>query len=89
MGLVCELQGTILLNEALEGVEPPQIETLILPPAIHLLLKHCPNVENLDWVIRDKYTTSDEFLESLASIQDSKLKRLAIPLVLEGNPSRE
>jgi len=89
MGLACKRDGTTLLEGALEGVELPQIETLILPPAIHLLVKHCTNVENLDWVIRDKYTTSDEFLESLASIQDSKIKRLAIPLVLEGNPSRE
>ena len=74
---------------ALEGVKLFQIKTLVLPPTAHLLLKHCPNVEVVDWIIGDKTVTSDKFLESLASIQDSKIKRLAIPLVLYGNPSRK
>jgi len=87
MGMVLKRSCTTLLKEALEGVTLPQIKSLILPAAVHPLLKHCPNVEDLDWVIRDKYTVSDVFLGSLASIQDSKIKRLAIPLVLEGNPS--
>lgn len=66
----------------------PQIKTLILPPA-HPLLKHCPNAEDIDWVVRDRTMTSDEFLGSLASIGDSKIKRLAIPLILPGSPSRK
>ena len=89
IGLVYERPRTILLKEALKGLKLPQIETLILPPAAHPLLEHCPNVEDVDWVIGDKRITSDEFLGSLASIQGSKIKRLAIPLVLEGNPSRK
>ena len=89
IGLVRELPHTILLKEALKGVKLPQIKTLILPPAAHPLLKHCPDVEGVDWVIGDTNMDSDEFLESLASIQDSKIKRLAIPLALWGNPSRE
>jgi len=94
IGLVHERPRIILLKEALKGVKLPQIVTLILPPAAHPLLKCCPNVENVDWVIGDGYPTSDEFLGSLASIQDSKIKRLAIPLVLEGSvlegsPSRK
>ena len=76
-------------KEALKRVELPQIKTLILPPAAHTLLKHCPNVEDVDWVTRDGYGTSDEFLGSLGSARDSKIKQLAIPLVLTGNPSRK
>jgi len=89
MGLVLDRTRTILIKEALKGVKLPQIKTLILPPAAHPFLKHCPNVEDVDWVVGDEYTTSDEFLGSLASIRDSKIKRLAIPLVLEGNPPRK
>ena len=89
IGLAFDRSHTIPLKEALEGVEFPQVETLILHPAAHPLLEHCPNVENLDWVIEDTYATSDEFLGSLASIRDSKIKRLTIPLVLEGNPFRK
>jgi len=72
-----------------EGVKLPQIKTLIPPPALHPLLKHCPNVEDVDWVIGDETVSSDEFLGSLTLIQDSKIKRLAIPLILPGNPSRK
>jgi len=78
-----------ILKNALKGVKLPQIKTLILPPAAHPLLKCCPNVENIDWVIGDKTVTSDEFLGSLASIWDSKIRRLAIPLVLQGYSSRK
>ena len=72
-----------------KGVKLPQIKTLILPPVAHPLLKHCPNVEDVNWVVGDRTISSDQFLRSLASIQDSKIKRLAIPLILPGNPSRE
>ena len=89
IGLIRDLPRTTLLREALTRVKFPQIKTLILPPAAHPLLEHCPNVEDLEWVIGDRYATSGEFLGSLASILDSKIKRLAIPLVLEGNPSRK
>ena len=89
IGLVRSVPRTALLQKALNRVKLPQIQTLILPPAAHPLLEHCPNVEDLDWVIGDRFATSDKFLRSLASIQDSKIKRLGIPLVLEGDPSRE
>ena len=82
-----------LRNNALrlkfKGVKLPQIKTLIIPPSAHPLLKQCPNVENVDWVIGDRNISSDEFLKSLASIRDSKIKRLAIPLVLQSYPSRK
>ena len=76
------------LKVVLKHIELPQIKTLILPPAAHPLLNHCPNVEDVDLVTGDRYMTSEEFLGSLASIQGSKVKRLAIPLVLPGSPSR-
>jgi len=72
-----------------KGVKLPQIKTLILPPTVHPLLKYCPNLEHVDWVVGDRAIPSDEFLGSLASIRDSKLKRLTIPLVLPGNPARK
>lgn len=78
-----------ILENALKGVKLPQVNTLILPSAAHPLLKCCPNVEDVDWVIGDKTATSDEFLGSLGSIRDSKIKRLAIPLVLQSYPSRK
>lgn len=78
-----------LLENALKGIKLPQVRTLILPPAAHHLLRCCPNVEDVDWVIGDKAVTSDEFLGSLASIRHSKIKRLAIPLVSQGYPSRK
>ena len=73
----------------IKGVKLPQVKTLILPPAAHSLLKHCPNVEDVNWVTGDRTISSDEFLGSLASIRDSKIERLAIPLILPGNPSRK
>ena len=78
---------TSQLKKALKGVRLPQIKTLIIPPSAHTLLKRCPNVENVDWVIGDQAVTSSEFLRSLASVPDSKIKRLAIPLILPDNPS--
>lgn len=71
----------------LKRVNLPQIKTLILPPAAHLLLKYCPNVEDVNWVIGNMPIPSGGFLGSLASIRDSKVKRLTISLVLPGNPS--
>ena len=80
---------TTLLEEALKGVQLPQIKTLILPIVAHPLLKHCPNAEEV-FCVSYRYATlpSDGFLRSLESNQNSKVKRLAIPLVLWPNPSR-
>ena len=80
---------TTPLENALEHIELPQIKTLILPPTVHPLLRHCNNVEDVVCVIRDTTISSDGFLESLASNRDSKVKRLAIPLISWGNPSGE
>jgi len=80
---------TALLEKALERIVLPQMKTLIIPEPAHPLLKHCPNVEDVVWVITNKPITSDEFLESLSSNCDSKVERLTIPLVLHGNPSRK
>ena len=79
---------TAPLKDALEGVKLPQIKTLILPPAAHPLLQHCHNAEDVICVIEYYTGSSDEFFESLASNQDSKVKRLAIPL-LWGKQSRK
>jgi len=76
-------------RNALSGIKLPQIKALILPPIARTLVKHCPNVEDVYWVIEEQGVTSDESLWSLTSIQDSKIKRLAIPLVSPGNPSRK
>jgi len=78
-----------LLNDALGQVRLPQIQTLIIPESAHPLLKHCHNVENVVWMIADEPVTSNDFLRSLTSNRFSKVKRLAIPLALPGNPSRE
>jgi len=67
----------------------PQIKTLIIPESTYPLLKHCPNVEDVVWVITDKKITSDAFLRSLPPSSRSKVKRLTIPLVLPCNPSRK
>ena len=80
---------TTPLESAIEHIQLPQIKTLILPPTAHPLLHHCCNVEDVVCVIRDSTISSDEFLESLVFNQDSKVKRLAIPPVSWGNPSRK
>jgi len=77
------------LRNAIKDVKFPQIKALILPPTAHPFLKHCPNVEDVDWVMRDRTMTSDEFLGSVASIRGSNVKRLAIPLIVPGSPSRK
>lgn len=80
---------TTSLSNALKRVKLPQVKVLILPPAAHSLLRHCHDVEDVVCVVKAKISPSDEFLESLASLPDSKVKRLAIPLILCNNPSRK
>ena len=77
------------LNNALENVKLPQIKNLILPPVAHPLLRHCCNVEDVACVVRYETIPPEGFLGSLASNPDSKIERLAIPLVLWADPSRK
>lgn len=56
-------------------------------PTVHSLLRHCHDIEDVVCMVKDKYTTFDDFFESLVSDQDSKIKRLAIPLGLWSIPS--
>ena len=80
---------TAPLKNALKGVELPQVQTLIIPPAAHPLLRKCPCVEDVVCVVRYSFTSSEGFLKSLASNRNSKVKRLAMPLVLWSEPSRK
>ena len=80
---------TISLEKALKRVKLPQIETLILSPSAHPILRHCHNVEDVVYAVRDMTRPPDEFLESLESNRNSKIKRLAIPLILWPDPSRK
>ena len=80
---------TAPLKSALKGVKLPQIRTLILPPAAYPLLRHCRDVEDVVCVVRCQTTFPDGLLRSLASNRNSKVKRLAIPLVMWPNPSRK
>ena len=80
---------TPALESALQGVELPQIKTLILPPAAYPLLRRCPDVENVACVVGHREGSSDGFFKSLASNRDSKIKRLVIPLVLESDSCRK
>ena len=80
---------TAPLENAIKRIQLSQIKTLIIPPTAHPLLRHCPNVEDVVCVIRDYTIPSDEFLESLTSNQDSKVKRLVIPMALWTDPSRK
>ena len=85
-----EYSVTTLLKDALKGVKLPQIKTLILPLVAHPLLKHCPNVEEVFCAFyRYENVPSDGFLRSLAFNRNSKVKRLAIPLVLWPSASRK
>ena len=79
------------LEKALRHIKLPQIKTLIIPPAAHSLLRHCDSVEDLvcPFGYTPAPTPSDVILSSLASNRNSKVKRLAIPLVLWVNPSRK
>jgi len=78
-----------LLKKALGWMRLPQIKTLIIPEAAHLLLEHCRNVEDVVWVIEDVRSYPDGFFRSLMPTSNSKVKRLTIPLVLPSNPSRK
>ena len=79
------------LENTLKHVALPQIKTLIIPPAAHSLLRHCHGVEDVICMVgyAPTPTPSDGILSSLASNRDSKVKRLAIPLVSWANPSRK
>ena len=68
-----------LLKVALGRIRLPQIKTLTIPEPAHPLLEHCPNVEDVVWVIADRPIISYEFLESLTSNCNSKVGRLMIP----------
>ena len=80
---------TTSLEEALKRVKLPQVETLILPPTAHPILRHCRHVKDVVYMVKDITWPSDGFLASLASNQNSKVNRLAIPLILWPNPSRK
>ena len=80
---------TTRLKNALMFVKLPQIKTLVLPPEAYPLLQHCRNVEEVACKVTRGAVFSAGFLRSLASNRDSKVKRLAIPLTLWPNPSRE
>ena len=73
----------IALGGALANAEFPNIRTLIVPTTAYPLLRHCPGVENIvyvpSWGWISTYHERD-FFESLASIPDSKVKRLVVPL---------
>ena len=81
--------NTASIRKALGRIRLPQIKILIIPESAHPLLKHCRNVEDVVWVIADRRGASDGLLRSLMSNRSSKIKRLTIPLVLPGNPSRK
>ena len=80
---------TTPLKKALKSVELPQIKTLILFPTAHPLLQHCRNVEDVACMVRYQTVFPAGFLRSLLSNQDSKVKRLTIPLIMGDNPSRK
>ena len=80
---------TTPLGNALKRAKLPQIKTLVLPPAAHPLLRQCHNVEDVVCVLGGKMKSCDGLFESLTSNRNSKVKRLAIPLVIWPNPSRE
>jgi hypothetical protein len=62
------------LRKALNGVELPQIRTLVLPSMAHCLLPHCPNLDDLTCT---PFSPNKEFVESLA-IGKQKLRRFAV-----------
>jgi len=78
-----------LLREALGSIKLPQIKTLIIPQSANPLLERCHNVEDLVWVIDDSRSSANQFLQSLMSNSDSKVKRLTIPLGLPRDLSRK
>ena len=80
---------TTRLQDALKDVKLPQIKTLIIPPTAYPLLRHCLNVEDVACVVNHRVMSPDGFHESIASNQDSKVKRLVIPMALWTDPSRK
>ena len=80
---------TALLEDALSGVELPQIKVLIMCSTAYPLLRHCCNVEDVVWGAGCRTMSSDVVLGSLESNRDSKVKRLTIPLFSWGNSSRK
>jgi len=72
---------TTPLKNSLKHAKLPQIKTLIIPPEAYPLLQCCCDVEDVVCVTIDGTVSSDEFLGALASNLDSKVRRLAIPLV--------
>ena len=84
-----ERSTTTPLQDALKRAKLPQIKTLIIPPEVYPLLQRCCDVEDVVYVTSENATPSEEFLTALASNRDSKVRRLAIPLVSWGNTSRK
>ena len=68
-------------ERAPKRIELPQVKTLIIPPPIHILLRHCNGVEDVVRVVRYMNTKipSERILSSLVSNRDSKVERLATP----------
>ena len=81
--------STISLQSALEGAKLPHIKSLTLPPAAYPLLQHCHNVEDVTWVTGYHEESSDQLLRYLVSNQHPRVKRLVVPLVMRGDPSRK
>ena len=81
---------TTSLEKALKRVKFPQIKTLILSPNAHPILRRCHNVEDVVYAIRDRtWLHNAEFRTTLESNWNTKIKRLAFPLILWPNLSRE
>ena len=80
---------TPLLRNVVGHVELPQIKVLILSPTAYPLLGQCRNAEDVVYVSMGGATLFDEFCESLVSNQDSRVKRLTIPVISCDNPSRK
>jgi hypothetical protein len=62
------------LRNALDGVQLPQIKTLILPSMVHCLLRHCPNVDDLTCT---PFRPNEDFIQSLI-VGQQKLRRFAV-----------
>ena len=75
------------LEEAAKQVKLPQIKRVILPQAAYPLLGPCHDVEDVVCVVSCGDFLFQKFCQSLASNRRSKVKRLAIPLILPGSPS--
>ena len=76
-------------KNAPKGVKLPQIKTLIIPPSSYTLLQYCCDVEDVICVGGRLFMSLDDFIVSLASNPNSKVKRLAIPLIIGADPSRK